>query len=118
MPFTKGNARDTGKRGSRRKSHLSPSNLSLRELGRMLITDPQVQKQILKQARAGTLPPRVLIELVRYGIGPPPSEPEPPPPPDRHRDEIGEQMKRLTREERRQLVDLIRKMRGPQDAGP
>ena len=112
MPFAKGNARDSGKRGPRRKGGLSPSNLSLRELARMLIMDPQVQKQILKQARAGTLPPRVLIELVRYGIGPPPSEPEPPPPPDQTGAEVSEQMARLTPEEVRQLADLIRKMQG------
>jgi hypothetical protein len=112
MPFAKENARDGRKRGLRRKGRLSPSNLSLRELARMLITDPMVQKQILKQARAGTLPPRVLLELVRYGIGPPPSEPEPPPPPDRNRDDLREQMARLTTEEVRQLADLNRKMLG------
>jgi hypothetical protein len=46
----------------------------------MILNDPVVQHRILKQARAGTLPPRVLAELFHYYGGRPPSEHVLPPP--------------------------------------
>ena len=75
----------------------------------MVVMDPMVQKQILTQARAGTPPPRVLMELIHYMIGLPPAEPEPLPP-DRRREEIRAQMALLNKGEIRQLAEMSRKV--------
>jgi hypothetical protein len=78
-----------------------------------------VQQRILKQARAGTLPPGVLAELFHYYGGRPPAKPVPPPPDPRRAAEEAEHRAsflRLSKEERRQYTDLLRRMRG--DAAP
>jgi hypothetical protein len=122
MPL-KQNVRAIGKPGGRPKRRLSTSKKwSPREFAGMVVMDAEVQQRILKQARAGTLPPRVLVELFRYYGGPPPSEPVlPPPDPTRAaaRAERLAQIRRLTREERRQYFALVRRMtEDPAPAGP
>jgi hypothetical protein len=122
MPL-KQNVRAIGKPGGHPKRRLSTSKKwSLREFAGMVVMDPMVQERILKQARAGTLPPRVLVELCRYYGGPPPSEPVlPPPDPTRAASEatLRARLLRLSKEELRQYLDLLRQMDGdPAPAGP
>jgi len=115
MGLTGENARDFGQPGSRPTGRLRKSKQSLHEFAGMVVTDPMVQQRILKQARAGTLPPRLLIELFHYWVGPPPSEFEPPPPdPTRaeRRAQLGAQIARLSMDEQVQYADLLRKMLG------
>ena len=120
----KQNVRAIGKPGGRPKRRLSlAKKWSLREFADMILNDPVVQHRILKQARAGTLPPRVLAELFHYYGGRPPSEPVlPPPDPRRAAEEAAEEAEaragllRLSTEERRQYTDLLRRM-DPAPAG-
>src|SRR6266853_6714609 len=106
MPL-KQNVRAIGKPGGRPKRRLSlAKKWSLREFADMILNDPVVQQRILKQARAGTLPPRVLAELFHYYGGRPPSKPELPPPDPTLAAEEAERRARLLRlnkEERQQL---------------
>jgi len=65
-------------------------------------------QRILKQARAGTLPARVLAELFHYYGGRPPSKPVlPPPDPTRGAEdaELRARMRRLTKQELRPTRD-------------
>lgn len=105
-----------------RAAALSQSEFSLREFAGMVVMDSVVQQRILMLARAGTLPPRVLIELFHYYDGPPPSEPElPSPDPTRAAAEAERraQLARLSKEERWQLYELTKRMMGdPAPAGP
>ncbi len=122
MPL-KQNVRAIGKPGGRPKRRLSlAKKWSLREFADMILNDSVVRQRILKQARAGTLPPRVLAELFHYYGGRPPSKPVlPPPDPSRaaEEDERRARFLRLSREERRQYLDLIRRMNeDPAPAGP
>ena len=120
MPL-KQNVRAIGKPGGRPKRRLSTSKKwSLREFADMILNDSVVQQRILKQARAGTLPPRVLAELFHYYGGRPPSKPVLPPPDPKDAAEEAEaraRLLRLTKEERRQYLDLLRRM-DPAPAGP
>jgi hypothetical protein len=109
--------------GGRSKRRLSPAKKwSLREFADMILNDSVVQQRIQKQARAGTLPPRVLAELFHYYGGRPPSKPVlPPPDPTRAAEEAKArtQLLRLSKEERRQYTDLLRRMMDdPSPAGP
>jgi len=122
MPL-KQNVRAIGKPGGRPKRRLSlAKKWSLREFADMILNDSVVQQRILKQARAGTLPPRVLAELFHYYGGRPPSKPVLPPPDPTDAAEEAERRARflrLSREERRQYLDLIRRMNeDPAPAGP
>jgi hypothetical protein len=118
--LTKENVREFGKPGGRPRRRLSTSKKwSLREFADRILTDSVVQQRILKQARAGTLPARVLAELFHYYGGRPPSESVLPPPDPRRAAEEAEfraRFLRLSKEERRQYTDLLRRMRG--DAAP
>jgi hypothetical protein len=123
MPLAKENAREFGTAGDRPKGRRSTSKKwSPREFAGIVVKDPIVQQRILKQARAGTLPPRVLIELFHYYGGPPPSEPElPSPDPSRATAEAEHRARvlRLSKEERLQLGTLLGKVwRDPAPAGP
>jgi hypothetical protein len=72
--------RAIGKPGRRPRRRLRPAKKwSLRDFADLTLTDAVVQQRILKQARAGTLPPRVLAELFHYYGGRPPSKPVLPP---------------------------------------
>jgi hypothetical protein len=122
MPL-KQNVRAIGKPGGRPKRRLSlAKKWSLREFADMILNDSVVQQRILKQARAGTLPPRVLAELFHYYGGRPPSKPVLPPPDPTRAEEERERRARflqLSREERRQYLNLLRRLRGdPAPAGP
>jgi hypothetical protein len=122
MPL-KQNVRAIGKPGGRPKRRLSlAKKWSLREFADMILNDSVVQQRILKQARAGTLPPRVLAELFHYYGGRPPSKPVlPPPDPSRAAEEADRRARflRLSREERRQYVALTKRMlEDPAPAGP
>lgn len=122
MPL-KRNVRAIGKPGGHPRRRLSPAKKwSLREFADLILTDAVVQQRILKQARAGTLPPRVLAELFHYYGGRPPAKPVPPPPdPTRAAEEaaIRAGLLRLSKEERRQYTDLLRRMNEhPAPAGP
>jgi hypothetical protein len=117
MRFTKENTRKFGKRGGRPRGRLRQSKLSLREVAGMVVMDPRVQQRVLKQARAGTLPPRVLIELFHYCGGLPPSKPEPTPPDPTHAERRA-QLARLSKEELQQYEKLLLRMMGqPATAG-
>jgi hypothetical protein len=123
MPLAKENAREFGTAGDRPKGRRSTSKKwSPREFAGMVVKDPIVQQRILKQAQAGTLPPRVLIELFHYYGGPPPSEPELPSPDPTSAAADAErraQIARLSKEERLQLATLLEKLeRAPAPAGP
>jgi len=111
MACTNENAREFGKPGGRPRGRRSKSKLSLREFAGMVVMDSMVLQRILKQARAGTLHPRVLVELFHYYGGRPPSKPEPPPP-DPTRAERRARIDRLSKKERLQYADLLLKMEG------
>jgi hypothetical protein len=122
MPL-KQNVREIGTPGVRPRRRLSPAKKrSLREFAGMVVMDTAVQQRILKQARAGTLPPRVLIELFHYYGGPPPSKPQvAPPDPTRAAAEAERvaQFRRLTREELDQYRKLLMRLNGaPAPARP
>ncbi len=115
MRVTKENAREFGKPGCRPRGRLRTLKWSVREFAGMILTDPVVQQRILKQARAGTLPPRVLVELLHYYGGRPPSKPELPPPDPTL---AAEEADRLNKEERRQLATLLGRLNAPAPAAP
>jgi hypothetical protein len=121
MLATKENAREFGKPGCRPRGRLRTLKWSVREFAGMILTDPVVQQRILKQARAGTLPPRVLVELLHYYGGPPPSKPElPPPDPTLAAEEAERRARflRLSKDERQQLATLLGRLNAPAPAGP
>ena len=123
MPLTKENAREFGLADDRPKGRLSTSKKwSPREFAGMVVMDPIVQQRILKQAQAGTLPPRVLVELFHYYGGPPSSEPEllsPDPSCAAAKAERRARVLRLSKKERLQLATLLEKLeRNPAPAGP
>jgi hypothetical protein len=122
MRLLKENVREFGTPGGRPRRRLSPSKKwSLREFAGIVVMDAAVQQRILQQARAGTLPPRVLIELFHYYGGPPPSEPvRPPPDPARAAAEAESRARigRLSREQQLQLDALLRQVDAPAPAGP
>jgi hypothetical protein len=122
MPL-KQNVRAIGKPGGSPKRRLSlAKKWSLREFADMILNDSVVQHRILKQARAGTLPARVLAELFHYYGGRPPSKPElPPPDPTRAAAyaDLCARIARLSRAEQQQLYELDKRMmEDPAPAGP
>src|SRR6266851_7514565 len=121
MRVTKENAREFGKPGCRPRGRLRTLKWSVREFAGMILTDPVVPEPILKQARAGTLPPRDLVELLHYYGGRPPSKPELPPPDPTLTAEEAERRARLLRlnkEERQQLATLLGRLNAPAPAAP
>ncbi len=52
----------------------------MRELAEMIVTQPEVQAKLFEQARAGRLPPRLMLELFHYHGGRPPERVEIPAP--------------------------------------
>lgn len=91
--------------------------MSLREFAALIVTNPKLQRRLLDQARAGTLPPRLMIELFHYYGGKPPDRVEIPKPPP-NRAEVKAQLARLSPEERHQYADLLIKMEQPAQPAP
>ena len=85
--------------------------MSLREFAGMVVMDPRVHERILKQARAGTLSPRLVIELFHYHGGKPPDRVEITKP-RRDDAERAARLGRLSEEEREKYADLLIKMMG------
>ncbi len=112
MAFTNENTREFGKPGGRPRGRRSKSKLSLREFAGMVVMDSMVLQRILKQARAGTLPPRLMLELLRYYGGKPPDRVEVPKSTGDDERAALERVNRLSKEERYQYADLLRKMEG------
>lgn len=81
----------------------------MREFAEMIVTHPEVQAKLLEQARAGTLNPRLMLELFRYHGGKPPERVEVPTP-DTDRSELVALLGRLSKEDRRAYADLSMKM--------
>ncbi|HYR40382.1 MAG TPA: hypothetical protein VEW27_14585 [Methylomirabilota bacterium] len=81
----------------------------MRELAEMIVTDPEVQAKLFEQARAGKLQPRLMLEFFRYHGGKPPERVEVVPP-KTDSAELAALVGQLSKEDRRALADLSRKM--------
>ncbi len=100
------------RRGGRKPGSMKSGDTPLRELATSIVTDPKVQQTLLAQARAGTLPPRLMLELLRYYGGKPPDRVEVPKSTGDDERAALERVNRLSKEERYQYADLLRKMEG------
>jgi hypothetical protein len=81
----------------------------MREFAEMIVTHPEVQAKLFEQARTGKLPPRLMLELFRYHGGQPPERVEVVPPKTDNA-ELAALVGQLSKEDRRSLADLSRKM--------
>jgi hypothetical protein len=106
-PFTKGNPG-----GGRPKGAQNKATLEIKEFARNFLTSDGYRRTVERRILAGTAP-QMEVLLHHYAFGKPTNkytEPAPPAPPE------AELMSRMTKEERRQMYDLVTKMREIREA--
>jgi len=112
--WTPEQAREMGKKGGRPKGSITQAYRTVYELAQRILTDPDVQDQMLQQARAGTLHPSTMRDLMYIYGGRPAYKMDVPRVADPH-DEDGkrERLRRMDPDKRRQMLDFFRELDPP-----
>ena len=97
-----------GKKGGRPKGSITQAYRTVYELAQRILTDPDVQDQMLQQARAGTLHPSTMRDLMYIYGGRPAYKMDVPRVSDPDDEAQRAAIKAMPKEKRRLMMDLIR----------
>ena len=112
--WTPEQAREMGKKGGRPKGSITQAYRTVYELAQRILTDPDVQDQMLQQARAGTLHPSTMRDLMYIYGGRPAYKMDVPRVADPHdEDSKRERLRRMDPDKRRQMLDFFRELDPP-----
>jgi hypothetical protein len=106
-PFTKGNPG-----GGRPKGAQNKATLEIKVFARNFLMSDRYRRTLERRILAGTAP-QIEVLLHHYAFGKPTDKYVEPAPPTRPHVNL---MSRMTKEERREMVDLVRRMRAIQQA--
>ena len=106
--WTPEQAREMGKKGGRPKGSITKAYRTVYELAKRILTDPDVQDQMLQQARAGTLHPSTMRDLMYIYGGRPAYKMDVPRVSDPDDEAQRAAIKAMPKEKRRLMMDLIR----------